>query len=115
MTSKLAQLPKKNLAVLENSPVLERFGPDSASDPGRVTIIKTQNVDAILRTIHELPEHMSRRKVAKSGQRLIGTVPNVIALKWAQESGLRLYSKEWMAYARKKLDDPEWAKLKVSY
>lgn len=87
----------------------------TGSDTGVLRVRRTQDVEQILKAIHEIPDHMSRRSAASSGMKYVGSIPNLIAVHWATESGTRLYSKEWLAYARNKMDDPTWAKLKVSY
>lgn len=85
------------------------------ADTGVLRIERKQDVEHILKAIHAMPDLMTRRQVAGSGMKYVGSVPNLIAVKWATESGTRLYSKEWLEYARKQMDKPEWSKLKVSY
>lgn len=41
----------------------------------------------------------------------IGTIPNQVCFQWAQESGTRIYSKEWMEVAKKKVQLPENSKM----
>ena len=48
--------------------------------------------------------------------RHIGTIPNVILVKWMNEEGanvLRMSSDEFGAFIRKKLDDPDWRHLRT--
>jgi len=108
---RVIEIPKPKLHVLANSPIREHTVDHGE---GRFSIVKTQDVEPMLRAIHELPDLAKRRQYAQ-GRRLLGSVPNVIALQWARESGLRLYSTEWMQYARKKLQSGEFAKLRVQY
>jgi len=41
----------------------------------------------------------------------IGTIPNSICLQWAQESGTRIYSKEWVEVVKHRLQLPENQKM----
>lgn len=77
-------------------------------------IVKVQDCSAILRAIKETPDHISSAYAAKSAMKYLGSVPNLIALNWAKEWGVKLYSHEWMEKARKRLmHDPDWSSLKV--
>lgn len=44
----------------------------------------------------------------------IGTIPNVILIKWANECGHPVYSKEWQEYAKKQLNSSEYSKFNVN-
>lgn len=77
-------------------------------------IVKVQNCDAILQAIKETPDHMVRTVNTQHSQKYVGSVPNVVALNWAKEWGVRLYSKEWLQKARHRLKhDPDWRSLRV--
>lgn len=41
----------------------------------------------------------------------IGSTPPALDLKWAEESGTKVYTPEWAKYAHKKLNDPEYSKF----
>ena len=41
----------------------------------------------------------------------IGRTPDSVHLQWQQECGHRVWSKEWMEYARSKLNSPEYRKF----
>lgn len=50
--------------------------------------------------------------------RHVGTVPNIIAVKWLNEewqrgNPIRYLSREWMDLVEKKLNDPDWAYLRT--
>lgn len=95
-----------------NSPV--NYSYEYTSD-GKLVVIKTQDVEPIINAIHHMPDVMDRRKIAKAARRYLATVPNIIALQWAKESGTRLYSKEWQEVVMKKLKTDEFRKLKIEY
>jgi hypothetical protein len=62
----------------------------------------------------ELPDHMRYTTNSQRSQRLVGTVPNVVALQWAKEWGVKLYSKEWLEKTRQRLKhDPNWKGLRA--
>ena len=74
-----------------------------------------QDVEPIL-------EHnkMLRSKPQKSDWgRHVATIPNVILMRWFNEehergrTGLALFSKEFDAVVKRKLDDPDWAYLRT--
>lgn len=41
----------------------------------------------------------------------VGSIPLSVCQIWAQECGAKAFTKEWQAYAKKKLNDPDYAKL----
>jgi len=84
------------------------------TDGSAFHIVKSQNVDGITQAIHELPGMVKKRKDTQEAMRLKGTIPLVIALKWAKESGTVIYSREFFAYARKQLDSNEFSKFAVN-
>jgi hypothetical protein len=48
--------------------------------------------------------------------RHIGTIPNVLIVKWMNEEGadvLRMGSEEFGAFIKRKLDDPDWRHLRT--
>jgi hypothetical protein len=73
--------------------------------------------EAVLESIQDVEDifdfnaDMSKIHNKKSNMWFIGTIPNSICLQWAQESGTRLYSKEWMEVAKKKVQMPENQKM----
>lgn len=77
-------------------------------------ILKTQDVEPILKSIQRLPE-MQTFKRHLNPLRLKAVIPNVIAVQWARESGTKLYSKDWLAFVGKKLKDPDFQKLRLDY
>lgn len=87
----------------------------AAHSDGTLKILKTQDCEQILKTVHHIPEMTSMKKLLKANQRYLGTVPNVIGLQWANEAGVRMFSREWHEVVKKKFHDPQWAKLKVTY
>jgi len=71
-------------------------------------IIKTQDVEGIIQANHELSGLLKSTKGnSQSSMKRVGTIPVIVGLKWAQESGLTMYSRPWYDYCRKKLKDPE--------
>lgn len=82
---------------------------------GGLKIVKTQDVEPILKTVHFLPDAMSKRKYLKSNNRYMGSIPSVIGLQWAEEAGVRYLSREWKEVAVRKLKTPEFSKLKLRF
>ena len=104
--------PLSEKVRLANSPIREREVDDFAD---KVThIVKTQNVQPIIDTIKAIPDLAYRKRSTQTASRLLGSIPTVIALNWAKESGTRLYSREFFAYARKQLlTNPDYLSFRV--
>lgn len=99
-------------AVADNQGhVQERFLDGS---DGKLHQIKTQDCDAILTLMREYGEMAPRRVNTQDSTKLLGSVPTVLALSWAQEWGVTLLSKEWLEKARDRLrNDPDWRLLRA--
>jgi hypothetical protein len=77
-------------------------------------VIKTQDVSGIMQAAKELPAVLaSKKNNTQTGSKLVGTIPIIIGLQWAQESGTRMYTREFFAYCRKKLKDPDFNGFRV--
>lgn len=74
---------------------------------GVVRFVKTQNVEPIFSAIRAVQEQPNVDK----GRRYVGSVPILVAQRWARECGAAIGTKEWRAYANRKLKDGEFAKL----
>lgn len=79
---------------------------------GSITFERLQDVEPILddnKQLEQIPQ--------KGDFRHIATIPCVVIEKWINESGtqlLGLSNKEFAAFARKKINDPEWAYLRTA-
>lgn len=79
------------------------------SDGPVLRVVKEQDVEEIMRATKAIEKPKSKN------MHYLGSVPNVIALQWALESGTRIYSKEWLEYAKKKLLSPEFKYLRAGH
>lgn len=75
-------------------------------EDGKLHIVKTQDVEEAIRAIRAVERPKGKN------MHYLGSIPNVIALEWAKESGTRLYTKEWLEYAKKKLMSPNYKYLR---
>ena len=82
---------------------------------GFLTIRKTQDVEPIIKAVHDMPDQITAAKYRRQATRYIGSVPAVIGLQWAKEAGVRYLSKEWREVCVRKLKEPEWSKLKLRF
>ena len=81
---------------------------------GNTHVIKTQDVEGIMKAVKELPSVLaSKKNNTQTASKLVGTIPVILGLKWANDTGLTMYSREWFAYCREKLKDPEFAGFRV--
>lgn len=81
-------------------------------EDGKLWDVRTQDVDRHMDWV----QHMRDAAAPKHGQaawRFAGSIPLVIAEKWAQECGAQIGSPEFSAYAKRKLMDGEFAKFRV--
>lgn len=74
--------------------------------------VTTQVVDPILAAIHEARD-MFKKDTGPMQGRWLGTVPILVAQQWAIECGAAIGTKAWGVYAKQKLKDGEWARLRV--
>lgn len=79
---------------------------------GEFAFIKTQDVTEILRAAHEAKD-MFKKDTGPVQGRYLGTVPVIIAQQWAKECGHAIGTKEWAKYAKTKLKDGEYSKLRI--
>ncbi len=88
---------------------------DGDKSAGEFHIVKTQDCEDILKVIKEMPDHNMKQIInTQKGHRYLGSVPNLIAVEWAKEWGVRLYSKEWNEKAARRLKhDPDWNSLRM--
>lgn len=84
-------------------------------DNGKVAVEQIQDVEPILER-----NKMLRTEDQKSDWgRHVASIPNVIYVKWLNEEhargnmSLRMFTPEFDAIVQKKLQDPEWAYLRV--
>ncbi len=93
-----------------NQPYTEKLylDPDGKS----FHIVKRQNVQAVLDAAKDAAETL-RPNTGPVGSKYLGTVPVLIAQQWAKECGAAIGSREWAQYAKTKLKDGTWARLRV--
>ena len=79
---------------------------------GGVTVVRTQDVEAVIKACHE--ERLTApSKHGHAAWRKIGSIPLVIAEQWSSECGASIGTREFAAYAKKKLMDGEFAKFRI--
>lgn len=95
---------------LPSSPIVEKLYLDPN---GRdVHFIKKQDVQGILDAAKDAAETL-RPNTGPVGSKYLGTVPVLIAQQWAKECGASVGSREWAIYAKGKLRDGTWSRLRV--
>lgn len=80
-------------------------------------IVKQQDCERIIKAIKAAPEHMVRKRLnTQNSQKYLGSVPSVLAVAWAKEWGVKLFSKEWSQLSAQRLKhDPNWRQLRAEY
>ena len=82
---------------------------------GAVIASATQDVEPILERNQRLRGEPQRSDWARH----VATIPNVILLKWLNEAhargdtALRMFTKEFDALVKRKLEDPDWKYLRT--
>ena len=94
------------------APYTEKLLRDPSSIKNEFAILQTQDVTEVLAAAKDAQEHL-RKDTGPVQGRFLGTVPVLVAQKWAEECGAAIGTKEWSKYAKKKLKDGIWAKLRV--
>lgn len=74
------------------------------AETGKNILMHVQDVEPIV----EFNKHAAGMLDKKKDWWFVGQIPNVICLQWAEESNTKIYSKEWVEYAKKKLKDPDY-------
>ena len=67
-----------------------------------------------LQDASDIIEHTKRRADLLNRKKdlwYIGSIPNQLCLQWAQESGTRIYSKEWMQVVKRNIQLSEYRKF----
>ena len=95
---------------MQRAPYSERLLFDKSG--GRFAFQKTQNVQGILDAAKDARDQIKKDTGPGHG-RFLGTVPVLIAQQWAKECGYSVGTKGWAAYAKTKLADGEWSKLRI--
>lgn len=81
-------------------------------EDGKLHIVRKQDVSEILKQTKYLQSVSPSRK-GDANWRLAGRIPLVIAETWSRECGAGIGTQEFLAYAKKKLQDSDWAYLRV--
>ena len=82
--------------------ITERWYSDEA---GNITRKLHQDATDIVKGIAKVSEHPGKN------MRLLGSVPNVLALEWSQKIGHPISSPEWLEYAKKQLMSSDFRSL----
>lgn len=81
-------------------------------DTGKMHIRTTQDVQPILDLNHAEADHLPRH-YGEARWRKVGSIPEVVAQIWSAECGAAIGTREFTEYAKRKLMDGEYAKLRV--
>lgn len=76
-----------------------------SDERGHITRRLTQDCEDLIKGIAAAAENPGNE------MRLLGSVPNVLALEWSQKIGHGIGSKEWLDYAKKQLMSNEFQSL----
>jgi len=82
------------------------------AEDNKVRIVRSQDVGGILKEIHELKENVPKT-YGDAKVRWAGSIPLVIAEEWARECNAQIGTKEYAAYVKRKLSDPDYKKILV--
>ena len=78
------------------------------------TIAKEQDCEEIIKAIKATGDLRRRITNTQHSQKYIGSVPNLVAVAWAKEWGVRPFSREWLEKTKKRLlSDPNWRSLRA--
>lgn len=74
---------------------------------GKAVIESIQDCEPVLDYNAQMAEGFDK----KSDYWRVGSIPLSLCLEWSKECGAKPFTKEWTAYAIKKVNDPDYAKL----
>jgi len=77
------------------------------SSDERYVLEAVQDVEGIL----EYNQEIARNHDKKKERWFIGTIPLQICQQWAQESSTKVFTKPWVEYAKKRVQNPDFRKL----
>lgn len=87
---------------------------DTKDDRGTFHIYKQQDCEKMMDAIRDLPSYLREQRKTQEGVKYLGSVPNLLAVAWAKEWGVRLYGREWLQLTKRRLKhDPNWNRLRV--
>ena len=95
--------------------VFDRIVDDT--DPDTLHVVKTQDVEGVMKAMKEVTTFApARRSSTQDSQKLVGSVPTLVAYMWAKECGVQLHSKEWLQKARARLKhDPDYRMFRAGH
>lgn len=99
----------KSFHRIRDDGVVER----TVEDGALTHVKKTQDVEPIMDAMKAIAEQSTPQTGTQTARRLLGTIPVIVGLQWAKESGLTMYSPEWLAYCRKKIMTDEFQGFRV--
>lgn len=79
---------------------------------GKLHIVKEQRVKEMLDSIHKIRDYVPDSH-GDAKARWVGSIPLVLAEEWARESGAQIGTKEFAAYLKRKLSDPDYKNLLI--
>lgn len=80
---------------------------------GNVTTTKSVNASPVMDAMKDYGDVLDRGKTGAAGAKMIGSIDEVTASIWAVECGAAVGTREFAAYAKKKLASPEFKRFRV--
>ena len=78
-----------------------------------IVVTKEHDIEMMLQGIKERGEVMSKYFRGPAGSKWIGSIDTITGSIWAKECGAAIGTKEFAAYAKKKLMDPDYKKFRA--
>lgn len=82
-------------------------------DGNLVSVEKVQDVEPIISAVSAYGDLCRTRRTRDAAQQYVGSIPTVLGLQLAKESGTKYLSREWIEVVKKKMKDPDFKKLVV--
>lgn len=80
---------------------------------GKVVVHKKVDAEPVMEALKDYGDIITQANRRVANARMIGAVDPVTAEIWAKEAGLKIGTREFSAYARKKLADPDWSRFRL--
>lgn len=86
-----------------------------AEDRGAMTVVRTARVDPVFEHVRYYSDRQNTVAPAERSKLgvYLGSIDGITAAQWAKECGAAIGTREFAAYAKKKLMSPDWQRYRA--
>jgi len=113
LTNQLLTANEENLEAEMHRQRLMKPKEATVIDGTDIVVTREHDIEPLLQGIKERSEVTSKYHVGPVGSKWIGSIDTITAANWSKECGAGIGTKEFAAYAKKKLMNPEYNKFRA--